>query len=246
MTCTRMEQLIPLYVEGDLEADAANAVRAHMSGCEPCRVLVAGYEASQDWLHAYTPPDFNEALLDSVRLGVMRELQEQGTRPTFFARFALLLTPRRMVAATAAALIIIAAFVLYSVSNISNTGLNRAERAFVQPREEKIVPPFVIPPHDVKTPNREFKRVYHQRLKKPASGYLATGNAHRSPHHIERAPQNDKDLAQAKRPPVPDESVKFPEMLRIELQTADPNIRIIWLAPKEADSQELKPMIETR
>jgi hypothetical protein len=241
-----MEQLIPLYVEGDLEADAANAVRAHVNGCEPCRALVAQYEASQDWLHTYTPPDFNEALLDSVRLGVMRALQEQGTRPTFFERFALLLTPRRIVAATAAAMIIIAAFVLYSVSNKSNIGLNRAERAFVQPREEKPAPPFVMPPHDVIAPDGGVKPVKHARRKKPASVYLATGNAHRSPRRIERVPQNDNALAHDNRPPVPDESVKPPEMLRIELQTADPNIRIIWLAPKETDSQELKPMIETR
>jgi hypothetical protein len=27
-----------------------------------------------------------------------------------------------------------------------------------------------------------------------------------------------------------------PEILRIELQTADPNIRIIWFAPKEPNS----------
>ena len=32
--------------------------------------------------------------------------------------------------------------------------------------------------------------------------------------------------------PLPAASVAAPEMLRIEMQTADPNIRIIWFAPK--------------
>jgi hypothetical protein len=32
-----------------------------------------------------------------------------------------------------------------------------------------------------------------------------------------------------------------PAMLRIELQTSDPNIRIIWFAPKETDSHQTKP-----
>jgi hypothetical protein len=31
-----------------------------------------------------------------------------------------------------------------------------------------------------------------------------------------------------------------PEMLRIEIQTADPNIRIIWLAPKDQHSSSTK------
>jgi len=242
-----MEQLIPLYVEGDLEADTSSAVRAHINGCEQCRVLVTEYAASQDWLHTYTPPDFNEALLDSVRLGVMREIQERGARPTFFARFALLLTPRRIVAATAAALIIIAAFVLYNANRKSNTGLNRAEQAAGKPSEQEPAPQVVPPQDGVQPPGMGgYKRAGLARRKRPASRYLAGNNRHRLPRHIEREPQNENDLAQDKRPPVPDESVKSPEILRIELQTADPNIRIIWLAPKEADSQELKPMIETR
>jgi hypothetical protein len=58
--------------------------------------------------------------------------------------------------------------------------------------------------------------------------------------------QSDSVQARDNRPPAPDESVEPREMLRIELQTADPNIRIIWLAPKETDTQELEPMIETR
>lgn len=246
MTCTRMEQLIPLYVEGDLEADTASAVGGHVKGCAGCRALVAEYEASQGWLHSYTPPDFNEAVLDSVRLGVMRELQEQSARPSFFERLALLLTPRRIVAATAAALMIIAAFLLYNVNHNSNAGLKRAERAFVQPREEKPAPPFVIPPHDVIAPDGGVKQVNHPHRKKPATPYLADKNAHRSPRPNKRELHNDTVLANDNRTSVPDESAKPQEMLRIELQTADPNIRIIWLAPKGADSQELKPMIETR
>jgi hypothetical protein len=33
----------------------------------------------------------------------------------------------------------------------------------------------------------------------------------------------------------PATSLDLPEMLRIEIQTADPNIRIIWFAPKEVE-----------
>jgi len=35
-----------------------------------------------------------------------------------------------------------------------------------------------------------------------------------------------------------------PEMLRIEIQTSDPSIRIIWFAPKETDSQQSRPVTD--
>jgi hypothetical protein len=33
-------------------------------------------------------------------------------------------------------------------------------------------------------------------------------------------------------------------MLRIEFQTSDPNIRIIWFAPSQTDSHQTKPATE--
>lgn len=35
------------------------------------------------------------------------------------------------------------------------------------------------------------------------------------------------------------------EMTRIEFQTADPNIRIIWLTPKDSNSSPIKPNTNT-
>ena len=36
------------------------------------------------------------------------------------------------------------------------------------------------------------------------------------------------------------------EMLRIEIQTADPNIRIIWFVPKDDVSPNFKPQLDTK
>jgi hypothetical protein len=43
-----------------------------------------------------------------------------------------------------------------------------------------------------------------------------------------------------------DDAIFNREMTRIEFQTADPNIRIIWLAPKDSDSSLTKPNTNTR
>jgi hypothetical protein len=51
--------------------------------------------------------------------------------------------------------------------------------------------------------------------------------------------QRLKDSATASAEPavlLPSSGDDSPEMLRIEIQTSDPNIRIIWFAPKEVES----------
>jgi hypothetical protein len=42
------------------------------------------------------------------------------------------------------------------------------------------------------------------------------------------------------------DSGAMPEALRIEIQTADPNIRIIWFAPKETTAPAARAEAETR
>src|ERR1044072_7409839 len=127
MNCRRIEELIPLYVECDLESGEAGRVSAHVETCESCGALVAEYESSQAWLRLNTLPDFDEAKLDDMKRGVMRGVDEARERPWFFVFFARSLMPGRAFAAVAALLIIFAAFALYvywgkssAVSNESN------------------------------------------------------------------------------------------------------------------------------
>ncbi len=40
---------------------------------------------------------------------------------------------------------------------------------------------------------------------------------------------------------LPDNANGSQDMLRIEIQTGDPSIRIIWFAPRETDSHQNKP-----
>jgi hypothetical protein len=60
------------------------------------------------------------------------------------------------------------------------------------------------------------------------------------------SPVTEPDSSPMEQITMPDGSTDSREMLRIEIQTSDPKIRIIWFAPKEVDSQFSKPVTDTK
>src|SRR5205085_2400166 len=117
MDCKRVEEWIPLYVEGDLRFAQAGDLRAHAQTCEACGALLAQYEQSQAWLRANATPMFDEAFIDTVRAGVMREITAIPARRPFVERLREWIAPRRFALVTAALMLIfiaLAAFVYLS------------------------------------------------------------------------------------------------------------------------------------
>ncbi|HVG18042.1 MAG TPA: zf-HC2 domain-containing protein, partial [Blastocatellia bacterium] len=129
MNCRRIEKLIPLYVEGDLGVDEAGAVLSHVVACARCNNLVAEYEQSQRWLRSYTPPDFDDASLRDLKLGVLREIEGRRARVTFLDSLAGRWTPRLVIAASAAFLIILAALAFHVYRQKTNEAPGRDDLA---------------------------------------------------------------------------------------------------------------------
>jgi putative zinc finger protein len=246
MNCRRIEELIPLYVEGDLGEHGASEMRSHIESCEACRGLVSEYEASQAWLRAAEPPDFDEAFVDTIRAGVMRELAARETAPPFAERLWQWLAPRRLVAATAALLLIFAAILLFVLVNRSRISQPEGQKATTQPQpavenRKEIVNPT---PDGKQATNQSGPRTPHfgaalrVRHTKRDAGRAAKPQEHliaqQPPDALPAAPKLDgNDASQSA------------DRLRIEIQTADPNIRIIWFAPKPTDAERPNPMGET-
>ena len=256
MNCRRIEKLIPLYVEGDLEGDEAAAVLAHAETCGNCRELVAGYEASQRWLRSHTPPDFDDALFDAVKRGVMKEIDEQAKRPSLFGFFADHLTPRLVFVATAALLIIFVALTVRFYSGKSTAVPNPSDLAETAP-----APPVAPPPGDLeKAPIAILTDHDRNRKKRVSSAPVKKSLMALNRNDMRAHPPEPEMFVAQEKIELPEvmwntetnselnseaNAKEMLEMLRIEFQTSDPNIRIIWLSHKEADSQPLKPMTET-
>jgi hypothetical protein len=246
MSCKQVEKLIALYVESDLDAEAMRSVDEHVHSCHACASLTSRYKASQEWLHSLTVPEFDDAFYADLTASVMREVKGREPRPSIFQWFAFWWKPAYGLAFLL--LVMLGAIAFYVQFNKPATKSNQGpivnEKAPDQPQpepknrpEEKLAPQ---PPAPAPEPLPQ----------------QATNNGRPS---IRRQSEvnNVTKLTPANLDPIIDSqiSLKFAdeisaeemseygtfissreeEMTRIEIQTADPNIRIIWFAPKTVD-----------
>jgi Putative zinc-finger len=243
MNCTHIKRLIPLYVGGDLNAQQVAGVRKHIETCERCRDLVAQFEESQSWLRDLAAPQFGEEVFDDLRAAVREEIARVESSPSLFD----LLTPvwnlRSVIAASLALALLTAGLLLYAnrpkspdkplatkkeiapVSNdvteqdhenIIDTDLNR------QSRGQKLAASHR--PRRSPAPRVENTR---GETNLPVLGAIALNNQliYRHPNIEEITLPSQSDIEMNRN--------MDREMLRIEMQTADPNIRIIWFVPKD-------------
>jgi hypothetical protein len=241
MLCTHAEKLIPLFAGDDLPAMEADALRRHLESCANCRRLAAEFEESHDWLRRLAAPQFDEAMLEGMRDSVLRDIGRIENRalwlqwivPGWDLRFA----------ASMAMLLLIVFVATYA---------HRGGRPRIAPGKNDVVK--TNPGGDQKDSTNGAQR--------NGEGFKVNPSpvpAQRPP--LKRIPRINgnpgvkpvqlPDLAIANPPIVPpainvglvfepppgadmtmDDATFNREMTRIEFQTADPNIRIIWFAPK--------------
>jgi len=236
MNCTRIEKLIPLYTGGDLPDEEETAVRNHLASCEKCAGIAAEFEESRDWLRGYASPHFDQPVFDDLRDHVLTKIARAQTRPSLFELLAPVFNRRFAFASALTLALLVAGMIFYfnrktnqtpDISHKSKNGVmqkNNADNPTMntQPAGEQektalrhfsrrstiIVLPYVTTP-DPKTIALKSDLIDLR---------LITGEAgNLSIVEIQTA---EVSISQ--------------EMMRFEFQTADPNIRIIWLTPKES------------
>ena len=252
MNCRRVQKLIPLHVEGDLRTGIANQIESHLEWCGRCNWLADEYKESQRWLHASQPPEFDEAFLQGLKRGVMKQVAETNPRPSLFASLAQQWSRRQILALAASFMVVLGMVALYfyqaRAKSNSQVGYNVVEG----PPTEELKP--------IRQPQREM-----------GAGEAPGARANKY-HRASHGRRNFK--AQAGRSVVASQAVdrmlgsqtsgttepanaltvqsgaqygaanRSRDMLRIEIQTGDPSIRIIWFAPKETELNQSKPITD--
>lgn len=240
MRCEHIEPLIPLYVGGDLEPHEVDDVRQHLNSCAPCRQLHEEFQASQQWLTGVIVPKFDEASFAKLRASVLQEIERQEKRGSWLDRIEWLLpkwNPRLMLASATIALAITTGLVttIYHQQQIPAKGGNEAVAKMERRNGADLVNAVT---GRTSSGNTQIATALHtgsQRKRQAASKLLPPeaftnqgfSNALEPPVIPEEA-----IVAESPAATQPGEKEKEQEMLRIEIQTADPNIRIIWLTPK--------------
>lgn len=254
--CGRARKLIPLYAAGDLAGRRGRRVAAHVESCGACRRLVAEFDATREWARAAAePPEFGAEFYEGLRAGVLDEIRRGDRRRPAAPRRAPLfaaLSGRRLVYATSFALALVAcalALNFYSRRTMDAprplAGMSSPARTPPPIRDDVVTPapqPRAHRPHT--TPERASERPGRPPTMQRAAGsnprktlntpYRATPEG-AAGHELTAAsptaaPPTHRAVAGAAVPTKPG------EVARIEMQTADPNIRIIWLAPQERDA----------
>jgi hypothetical protein len=245
MECRRIEKLIPLYVEGDLDIEQTERVRSHAKSCANCSGLIAEYKESQSWLRTFAPPGFDDALFDDLKPGVLEKINEQKTQPPFLNRLAEHWTRRLVLATSVALLIVFGSIAFYIYQNNRNTMV--AESEVEQEEQEEQSPEIASEVKDVeKAPRANFSPKRHRRI--ASSRRRVVARRHTNPEHIVERPVKtmaDPAVAIETGGGLSVDPAASQEMLRIHIQTSDPNIRIIWFSPKETDSNPSRPITET-
>jgi hypothetical protein len=235
MNCRRVEELIPLYAGGDLDMKTAGEVQSHLKSCSGCAELAGEYEASRTWLSGATP-DLDEALLADMKRGVMRELQTAKPRPGLLELMsaAIARTMLRPAVAAALLLVIVGALTLW---------LYLGSRASRGPTQAVVPVPQFAPEQAPSVPDSSPPKVFKKDRRtgddQPRRVHLAGSQRGKPSVSGNQQTQASNTIPNSQPPSAM--AIDSGGMLRIEIQTADPSIRIIWFAPKEIDSQQSNP-----
>ena len=243
MSCVRAEKLMPLYAAGDLPAGReSRAVAAHVAGCASCAALMEEYGASREWARAAGGvPEFGEEFYASLRAGVIDQIN-RDTRPAAPSRvasfFPAMFAGRRLAYAASLALAASALALALYFGRDDASRPRRDDVAGAQPARKVINAPQ--PAHVEPTPDASPDKRATPRPKSDAAGggFKRTPTLRRPPSDAPRAPELAASAAndaarQGIAPAAP--RAETAGVARIEIQTADPNIRIIWLARKASE-----------
>ncbi len=233
MNCQNAEQLIPLFVEADLDTAEMQQVTQHVATCNSCHEIVAEFQVSQSSLHALALPEFDEAGLRAMRTAV----QDEIARPTI-ADWIALRWNWKLVWAAAAACLVLGAFVFSRQS----PPVHETKQVAVREDHQDSGPSST---NASRASGTLLRAVARQR---PAPLYpttrataLGTVPAPPTAESVTTSPSPALAVTASSEAATP---APEPEMLRMEIHTADPNIKIIWLTPKEPTRAIPAPLTE--
>ena len=252
MNCKQVEELLPLYAGRELDEKRATLVTEHVQTCVDCARVANEYRESIQLTKQFTAPVFSEAVYAGIRQRVLREIETEAMPTAWSQTIASLFRPRLRWAIAGALLIAISLFAFYFILNSPNDGPQLADKppAKVQPGTKE---PSNSGPQDDKqadhsplvnagekeqqlagVPRSQRKRSRDTLADRMNTVGAKSRDATSTANNVSPQPSNLPE--QMLFPPR--DSAALGKVLRVEIQTQNPNIRIIWFA-----QQETKPII---
>ncbi len=215
--CPHNASLLALQAGGDLSPRQATQLRRHLDGCSGCRRSLAELRATRDWLRSNLTPPLDAAVLSELRRRVVGRLAKERSFPWLFAILGRAFTSWRGVGWQPVRGVAVGALLLVGALGAlpSLNGRLLDEGAFV-----------ALPPGSSTD------------LQPASAGTRAGPTASGDSDDSEQTEGDDTegegllgldgDF---------DDPPSGPGGLRIEMQTRDPNVRIIWFASHTAHGE---------
>lgn len=233
MNCQEFEFHIALYVEGDLTASQAQQIESHLAVCESCRAFARDLQTSQLALKTFAGGDVEDAVLDQVRHRVMTQIRLlEPVKPGFWERLAMSWRWRFALASVLVALVMLPlAVVVFQPKPATTVRVNgpighspetTSTAASTQVADDSSSVPT---PVAKTTAPKTIRRVHRPQPQPAVSQEDINVAANAGP--VRSLPANSGFTEDSIRPSDEDK-------MRVEIQTEDPNVRIIWFVDKES------------
>jgi hypothetical protein len=208
MNCPEFETDIALYVGDDLPPGRIPTVVAHLSDCAACRAFAEEMAECGELVHSLRTVELAPARVDALRREVVARYVAHRDRPRWFSFF---LQPRWATAMFAVILLGVSfGWFVLSIGTVEDTARTLPVPSKIQ--TDHPPDPALSRPEPTVLPSR----VAHPRRVRPV------------------ASKSSKPI-QTKSEAVVETARVAPEPQRIEIQTADPNVRIIWFVQPTAE-----------
>jgi hypothetical protein len=213
----------------DLAESQATSVNAHVKTCDACAALTSEYQLSRELTQQFAPPQFSESVYAGIRKSVMRKIDRTTPAAPWHESITAVFRPRPGWAVATALLILLSVSAVYLIARRGGDSRSIASDQWVKQiliaAQPETGPPDAGPIKTAEGPRhitvREYRPIHSRRNSTPGIS-------------ARTAVTRDMPVKTEGTEPgvVPSRAASAEKTLRVEMQTADPNIRIIWFAPQ--------------
>ena len=227
MNCKQIDELLPLYAGHDLDEKRARLVSEHMQICSACARGADEYRETVELAQHFAPPVFAESAYASVRQQVLRQIENESAAPLLPQMFGSWFRPRTAWALASALIIAFGFLALYLAVNRdadvqpvagNHPAVTEQTGSTASPPKTSLGSPWSTQ----KSGEQKRRRRFVNRSSLVATNARNSSSSAALISAKLRGPEATISLPAADAVPR--------EPLRVEMQTKDPNIRIIWFS----------------
>jgi hypothetical protein len=256
--------------------DERERIEVHLRACQSCRAEAAEWEASRELLRLHAPPEFDALFFDRIRRDVLRQISDAPPPSLFARLLGQPFGQRTLVYAAAFSMLVCAVIISShflrqrqtphatiakkdkgeSGGNAQKSGLQESgtqtHGGFAVEDEGNAPEPVQAstPRHKSRRPNATMQGAAPG--EKPLSPTpQVQGDEQTAALTAAQGRSGVRSLQEPATTGVPSQNLVETasadrKMLRIELQTSDPNIRIIWLSPQPTSHASSNKLTDRR